>query len=437
MDITALQTKAKKYLQVDKLNKASVICKKIIKKYPDDLFALHMLGRISYRQDKYNDTTRYLERALNSEPNNPDILLEYGRALRLTKQCDKAVKYLRQSLSINVAQLTLVELGLSLADGKHFDEAKISLKEALAIKPDCVFSLRRLAYIAQHENNLEQAINYYEKMVELWPDNIHAYPEIIRAHLQRSNPKKALEYCNKCLELEPACTGVIAFQYIAHSELDNRKELNYLFNTKEYLHKIAGETSDNSLTLDNFNTTLSQYILTQAPKNRTPDRYTTRHGWQTQSGELFLKRKKLGSQVHRMIKIAVKDYLLMIPDDINHPVLKGKPSETYIKSWAVVVNAEGYQDPHVHPESWISGVYYVDLPDDFETLSTDAGSIVFGQGERILHPASTPDTITIKPEEGMFVLFPSYFWHHTIPLQSNNNRICIAFDIVPTKGWGK
>jgi Putative 2OG-Fe(II) oxygenase len=31
------------------------------------------------------------------------------------------------------------------------------------------------------------------------------------------------------------------------------------------------------------------------------------------------------------------------------------------------------------------------------------------------------------------VLFPSYFWHGTVPFESSADRLTIAFDVVPGK----
>jgi hypothetical protein len=36
----------------------------------------------------------------------------------------------------------------------------------------------------------------------------------------------------------------------------------------------------------------------------------------------------------------------------------------------------------------------------------------------------------IRPEEGLMVLFPSYFYHGTVPLESDEVRISIAFDVI-------
>jgi len=37
----------------------------------------------------------------------------------------------------------------------------------------------------------------------------------------------------------------------------------------------------------------------------------------------------------------------------------------------------------------------------------------------------------VKPERGMLVLFPSFFWHGTVPFGGNGTRLTVAFDAVP------
>jgi hypothetical protein len=42
-----------------------------------------------------------------------------------------------------------------------------------------------------------------------------------------------------------------------------------------------------------------------------------------------------------------------------------------------------------------------------------------------------PAQHTVRPEPGMLVLFPSYFWHGTVPFTSGQPRLTVAFDVVP------
>ena len=60
-----------------------------------------------------------------------------------------------------------------------------------------------------------------------------------------------------------------------------------------------------------------------------------------------------------------------------------------------------------------------------------SGWIEFGRPQD--HPMSKaePQLRSYQPHEGMVVLFPSYFYHHTEPFESQEQRISIAFDIVP------
>jgi hypothetical protein len=39
----------------------------------------------------------------------------------------------------------------------------------------------------------------------------------------------------------------------------------------------------------------------------------------------------------------------------------------------------------------------------------------------------------IHPVPGRLVMFPSYIPHATIPTKSNEERICISFDVIPVK----
>jgi hypothetical protein len=171
---------------------------------------------------------------------------------------------------------------------------------------------------------------------------------------------------------------------------------------------------------------------------RDSDKYATVNGWHSEFGKLFDSNKELGKSMQQMIMAAFDEYKENIPDDSNHPVNIGWPTETDLTTWAVVMDHQGHQESHIHPKSWLSGVYYVQLPDDFDQQEDPhAGHIVFGRGHDELHPLHDPETVTLKPCEGDFVIFPGYFWHQTVPLQSHQKRICLAFDLQPTRGWGK
>jgi hypothetical protein len=61
---------------------------------------------------------------------------------------------------------------------------------------------------------------------------------------------------------------------------------------------------------------------------------------------------------------------------------------------------------------------------------TEEGVLTFGQPSIATTPALLPE-YSIRPEIGMLVLFPSYFWHGTVPFSSDQARLTVAFDAVP------
>jgi hypothetical protein len=44
--------------------------------------------------------------------------------------------------------------------------------------------------------------------------------------------------------------------------------------------------------------------------------------------------------------------------------------------------------------------------------------------------AIAPEVRFYRPEEGLMFLFPSYFYHRTVPFESGRPRVSIAFDIL-------
>jgi tetratricopeptide (TPR) repeat protein len=101
-------------------------------------------------------------------------------------------------------------------------------------------------------------------------------------------------------------------------------------------------------------------------------------------------------------------------------------------SWSVRLRNRGFHMSHVHPRGWISSAFYVELPDIMAEGRTDEGVLSFGKPGILTTPALEAE-FTVRPTPGMLVLFPSYFWHGTIPFQSPQPRLTVAFDAVPER----
>ena len=103
------------------------------------------------------------------------------------------------------------------------------------------------------------------------------------------------------------------------------------------------------------------------------------------------------------------------------------PLEKNLYGWHVILKQYGYQNAHIHPAGWLSGVIYLKVVPSFEK---NEGAIEFGLSGRDYSDSSLPKFI-YQPKEGDIILFPSSLHHKTIPFTSDTDRITISFDLMP------
>ena len=99
-------------------------------------------------------------------------------------------------------------------------------------------------------------------------------------------------------------------------------------------------------------------------------------------------------------------------------------------SWSVRLRDRGYHTTHTHPRGWISSACYIELPEHMADARTDEGILTFGKPGILTSPALATE-YSVRPSPGMLVLFPSYFWHGTVPFHGPQSRLTVAFDAVP------
>ena len=179
-----------------------------------------------------------------------------------------------------------------------------------------------------------------------------------------------------------------------------------------------------------FNAALAAHVRAHPTLETEPSNNATRFGKHT--GNLMADPSGPILALAEIIDTSIGEYLQALPVDSSHPYLAHRPHELKYMMWSVVMDTQGHQLAHLHPDGWVSGVYYVALPGTMHSASEDQdGWIEFGRPLPELTGSLEPRVRTIRPEEGMLVLFPSYFYHQTIPFESAEQRICIAFDAVP------
>lgn len=177
-----------------------------------------------------------------------------------------------------------------------------------------------------------------------------------------------------------------------------------------------------------FNVALAEELARLHTTKAEPLDQTLRQGTQT-PGLLFSRKGRMIEQVREQIRAAVSDYIDAMEHDEAHPLLSRKQSAwSFTHSWSCKLRSSGYHTNHVHPMGWISSAYYVSLPSALDDASLRQGWLKFGESH--LELGDGPEHY-VRPRVGHLVLFPSYFWHGTVPFESQEERLTIAFDVVP------
>lgn len=125
----------------------------------------------------------------------------------------------------------------------------------------------------------------------------------------------------------------------------------------------------------------------------------------------------------------VTDIALKIAQEMMWDLDRVRP--TINNCWATINPQNAFNSLHHHPNSILSGVYYVKVP-------KNSGNLYFYDpraGAQMLMPPYLQMTtwtigkIIYTPIEGMFAIFPSWLWHGVESNCSEESRISLSFNI--------
>ena len=102
--------------------------------------------------------------------------------------------------------------------------------------------------------------------------------------------------------------------------------------------------------------------------------------------------------------------------------------------WANINPPDGMNQPHVHPNSLFSGVYYVKSQPKSGRLKIYDPR----QGIQYSMPIRKPGNpgkdlwreAYIDPIPGRIIMFPAWLWHSVEPNESNDIRISVSFNFI-------
>lgn len=120
-------------------------------------------------------------------------------------------------------------------------------------------------------------------------------------------------------------------------------------------------------------------------------------------------------------------------ENSDHIWVAACPKNAFLRNWCVITESTGFENWHVHQFGWLSGVYYVQIPETIANGTNHNGCLAFGLPEELVGAQSSAQfgQHIVRPQPGMLVTFPSHTYHRTYAHGTGEKRICVAFDLRP------
>ncbi len=383
-----------------------------------------------YQTGHLKQALKKCQSVLAARPDEPDALSLSGSIYMDLGKIRQSVTCFRSAVKqIPDRAQAHYYLGTALAANGEWSEAIECQRRALEIRPDYSEALFNLGNAYAQTGDIKAAVQSYKKTQEVYPDYPGAATNLASSLLKLNHPAEALTACDDALNSHPGDRDALAFKAIAATEAGDSDLAETILNMDQIIKRVDFNAPEGFADLDTFNTALAKHVLSHSTLTREPRNMATRHGQQTEN--LGLGSKGPIAYLEEMIIDTFDDYMSTVAPNVDHYYFEQIPSLSKIDIWGTVLDRQGHQDSHMHRNAWISGVYYVQLPDVMHGPNEDrSGWIEFGRPPDEF-PCKVDHVVrTFEPVEGRMFMFPSFEYHRTIPFESSEQRISIAFDLL-------
>jgi hypothetical protein len=308
------------------------------------------------------------------------------------------------------------------------DKARIALlHQAVRTQPQSAALLCELAETLAETGQEREAANVFRRAYLLEP-NICTKA---LARVGSGDAGRLRTYSRSLIDNGVAYAPVIAALAIAEAHLGNGAEVQRLVDYDRLFRSTIMAPPD-GYDRDSFYGALANEIKSDLRFYDAPPNRAIRHAWRRNITGSAQPASRAWVQA---VRREVDRYIAALPHGSDHPFAASRPSDYVLGAWAVVSGGASYHVSHIHVRAWMSGVFYVIRPPVSRDAASRRGWLEVGPPEERygVSAAQGWEARTIEPEPGRLVLMPGYFFHATHPMGVDEERICIAFDVMPAE----
>ena len=438
-------------------NEARISYEKAISIKPDFLNAYFNLGLVYQNLQDNKKAIETFEKAIEIKPDFHEAIGAMGTAFQAQGDLEEAIEHYKKAISIQPDARNYFNLAAGLRTQGSLDEAIEGFEKSLSFNENNPEALTSLGDALWHKGKTEEGLEKLNKAVEIDPNHPQANYNLGVFLSDNNELDKALDNFQRS-KIYDWQERSLYCMYKTEQFEKFKSELDIIIKNKKndspFLATLSSHHSINFKTKDEYNfcndplnfaahmsikelaepnSNLLKELLKDIEKEEISKRTQSRlhHGTQS-SGNLFKRPEGSFRTLSKLLAKAIDEYYQKNKNKDNNCIfVKQFPKNIdFNSSWYVKMQSGGHLDSHIHEEGWVSGSVYLSIPK--EKKDPNEGAI-----ELSLHGDNYPKkhdnfpTKTYPVKVGDVVFFPSSVFHRTIPFSSDEERICIAFDVKP------
>jgi tetratricopeptide (TPR) repeat protein len=444
--------------ELGRLEDAEVSYRKAIAIKPDLAQAHSNLGLTLQELGKLEDAEISYKKAIAIKPDFAEAHYNLGITLKGLSRLEDAETSYKKAISIKPDYAEAhSNLGITLEELGRLEDAEKSYNKAIAIKPDFAEPHSNLGITLKGLGRLEDAEKSYRKAISIKPDYAEAHSNLGNMLKGLGRVAEAGASFAEAVRLKPdfikARNEMLTCLYLMDKKLLFFAELDYSIKQDVANSVIGSLTCRAALKYGekNPNTFCNaplEHVLLVDLKSRynfeeifvlnaktilSEDKRSHKiqdllsNGYQT-SGNLFDMGNSFTDQIQKAIRLEIERYRINF-ESSQEGFIRKWPTEYSLYGWLISMNSGGELHPHIHENGWLSGSIYINVP---PKTKIDSGSLVVAIGKDSDATNSRQNSKKIiNVVTGSMALFPASLMHHTIPFESEEERIVLAFDVIP------
>ena len=443
--------------QTGRISESLAASQKSVRLSPQDAETHYNLGNTLKELGRLDEAEASYRKVIAFKPESAEAYYNLGNTLKELGRLGEAEASCRQAIELKPAYVEAhSNLGVMLQELGRFEEAEASYRQAIAVKPDLFDAHSNLGVTLQELGRLEEAEASCKQAITLKPDFAEAHSNLGNTLKELGRLEEAAVSYKQAIELKPdyaeARNYLLTCLYLLDSESLFFEELDYLINQDKANAVIGSLTCRSALKygLDkpnlfcreplkyvlhidlNTQYDFEEIFVEKAKSILNENRISNRkqsllvNGYQT-SGNLFDIQNDFTDKIQKTIRFEIEKYRISFKNS-EEGLIKKWPTEYSLYGWLISMKSGGELQPHIHSQGWLSGSVYINVP---PKSKDDSGNLVVSVGEeKDAIDTRINSKKIINVVTGSLVLFPASLTHYTIPFESEEERIVLAFDVI-------